>query len=280
VNLIGEHTDYNGGLALPFAVGFGVTVRAAPGPPSDEPFVQAVIRELAVPPAHVDVSSTVPAGFGLGSSAAFGVALTLALGALAGSPKLRRPEVAQLVMRVEHSLGAQTGLLDQMASLYGQAGHALLIDFSAVGEPVLVPLSLRNCRLVIVDSGERRANAASGYNLRRAECLRGVPVRLRHVRDENARVLASVDALAAGDMAGVGALLNESHASLRDLFSVSTPAVEATRDRLLDAGALGARIHGGGFGGGVLALLPPGVSRPPGAVEVTPSAGAWQDTAP
>ena len=98
--------------------------------------------------------------------------------------------------------------------------------------------------------------------------------RARHVVTENERVRDTVDALARGDLARVGALLDASHASLRDDFEISTPAVEATVSRLREAGAIGARIVGGGFGGHVLGLLPPGAPAPAGAVVVTPGPGA------
>jgi galactokinase len=97
---------------------------------------------------------------------------------------------------------------------------------------------------------------------------------VRHVIDENARVDATVTALRDGDLAEVGALLDASHASLRDLYEASTPAVERTADALRTAGAAGARMVGGGFGGHVLALLPPGTEAPHCAIEVAPSAGA------
>ena len=224
--------------------------------------------------------------------------------------------------RVENEwVGAQTGLLDQLASLFGEDQHALLIDFAALGggeaqnggeasdtgeaqsdadaaraiEPV--PLRLHGWRLVVLDSGERHSHAGGDYNARRAECERArellavrtlsearvedvarlpSPLRERaeHVLSENARVRAATEALRAEDLPALGALLNESHASLRDLYAVSTPAVEATVRRLLDAGAAGARIVGGGFGGCVLALFAPGAPPPPGALEVRPGPSA------
>ena len=149
----------------------------------------------------------------------------------------------------------------------------------------------------MLDSGERHANAVSGYNERRAECsaaaaalgitsLRDatlgmaeelpVPLslRARHVISENARVDEAVEALGRGDLRELGRLLDASHASLRDCYEVSTPAVEATVERLQAAGAAGARIVGGGFGGWVLGLLPPGVRAPDGGLEVMPGPGA------
>jgi galactokinase len=273
VNLIGEHTDYNGGLALPFAIAQGVTVTARPGPAAAPegvlPFLEAVRAELGVPAASVEVVSDLPIGAGLASSAALCAALALALGG-----ERDRWELARLCQRVENDhLGARTGLLDQIAVLMTPPRAALLIDFSDLStEPV--PLELGDWQLAVMDSGERHSHATSGYNLRRAEAERGDPRRLRHVESENDRVRGAVAALRGGDLPALGDLLNASHASLRDDYEVSTPAVEAVRDRLLAAGAAGARIVGGGFGGSVLGLFPPGAQPPEGALAVAPSAPA------
>ncbi len=365
VNLIGEHTDYNQGLALPFAIGAGVTVRAqaseplsgAAGSPgvgsrdagphdagphdgsspgdgridayaldlgerdefslADPPrgqgwraFMRGTVVELAragfpLVSASVQISGQVPPGAGLSSSAALEVALCLALIELGSGGRasdhevtaLDRTELARLCARVESDwVGAHTGLLDQLASLYGAEDTALCIDFrSLVVQPV--PLLLGDWRLVVLDSGERHAHSSSGYNLRRRECARacellGVtslreadseaiarlpdPLRRRaeHVIGENQRVLEAVAALRAGDLPALGELLGASHASLRDRYEVSTPAVETAVERLLEAGAAGARIVGGGFGGSVLGLFAPGVDPPAGAHEVRPAAGA------
>ena len=199
--------------------------------------------------------------------------------------------------RIENDwVGAQTGLLDQIASLFGETDHALRIDFRSLDvQPVA--LELDGCRLVTLDSGEHHANSDSGYNERRAECARacaelGVsslrdatlaaadslpePLwkRVRHVITENERVDAAVAAVSRGDMPELGRLLDASHASLRDCYEVSTPAVEEAVARLKHAGALGARIVGGGFGGHVLGLLPGGAPAPEGSLEVRPGDGA------
>lgn len=327
VNLIGEHTDYNRGLALPFAIAQGVTVRARalagqrilaraldlderdefalPDPARREgwrAFVRGIAAELErsgapIPGAELEIAGNVPRGAGLSSSAALEVALCLALLGLV-DVELDRRALARLCSRVENEwLGARTGLLDQLASLYGEADTALRIDFSDLSvEPV--PLLLEGgWRLVTLDSGEPRALAASGYNERRAECARacellGVeslraaqqsdlerlpPVlarRVRHVLEENARVLETVAALRGGALERVGALLDASHASLRDLYECSTPAVERAVRALKEAGALGARLVGGGFGGHVLGLFPVGACPPAHAREVRPSRGA------
>ena len=269
VNLIGEHTDYNGGLALPFAIEQGITVTVVDGPVGHQPFRDAVAAELGIQPPAVEIRSDLPAGGGLSSSAALCAALALAL-----DGDRDRWELARLCQRVENDhLGARTGLLDQIAVLMAPPGGALLIDFSDLSTTP-VALDLAGWRLAVLDSGERHAHAASGYNERRAECERGDPRRLRHVDSENERVRQAVEALADGDMPRLAGLLDDSHASLRDDYEVSTPAVEATRDTLLEAGAAGARIMGGGFGGSVLGLFPPDAPPPAGALAVRPGNAA------
>ncbi|MBL7487931.1 galactokinase [Frankia sp. AgB1.9] len=365
VNLVGEHTDYNDGLCLPFAIELGVTVRARPAPDglirvhavdigahdvfaADAParadgwrsFARGVVAELAaagypVRPARLSVAGTLPRGAGMSSLAALEVALVLALLAHSGYGEPDRLELAQLLSRVENTwVGARTGLLDQTASLFGRPGHALRLDIRALtaggegapspvaepagpgaragravprppgrwlsgpaGRPVPgiepVRLDLGRWRLVTVDSGVRHAIAASGYNTRREECARACELlgisslrdadedapdrlpeplgrRVRHVLEENERVRRAVVALRAGDLPELGRLLDASHASLRDLYEVSVPAVEETVARLAADGAAGARLVGGGFGGSVLALFPPGKRPPAEALRVVP----------
>ncbi len=354
VNLIGEHTDYNQGLALPFAIREGVTVTAAPAPNGRiaviahdlsahdtfdvaspgrvggwRAFARGAVGELTAAGtqlrgARLEIRGTVPSGSGLSSSAALEVALCLALLAISGAGVPDRLELAQICSRIENDwVGARTGLLDQIASLFGEPERALEIDFRSL-EVTAVALELAGYSLITLDSGERHANAGRGrsaresdsggedgdtgengddgeeepgYNQRRAECQRACellsipslreatpemvatlpqPIRDRaeHVLTENQRVRETVTALSDGDLERVGELLNASHASLRDCFAVSTPAVEATVTRLLDAGAIGARIMGGGFGGHVLGLFSPGGRPPQGSVLVTPGRGA------
>jgi galactokinase len=328
VNLIGEHTDYNGGLSLPFAIEQGVTVTAEAlegdeveavaldvgeedrFPPAEPPraggwraYVRGVVAELGaaglpVRGARLTIEGDVPRGSGLSSSAALEVALAIALLGLSGTEaEVDRLELARLCSRVENEwAGAQTGLLDQIASLFGAPGEALRIDFRTL-DVRRVPLRLGRWTLATVDSGERHANAAGGYNERRRECSdaagrlgvdllsdadRAAAARLPdpldrralHVLDENERVDAAVDALAAGDVGALAALLDASHASLRDQYDASTPAVEETVRRLKDGGAAGARMMGGGFGGHVLALFEPGVAPPADARVVEPGPGA------
>jgi galactokinase len=247
--------------------------------------------------ARLTITGDVPRGGGLASSAALEVAVCLALLGIAGEPAGDPVTLAQLCSRVENEwVGAQTGLLDQLASLCATPGHALLIDFRTLSLTP-VPLALAGCRLVVLDSGERRSLAGSGYNERRRECaeacrLLGIaslrdatlgdaarlPARLdaraRHVVAENARVRDAVAALRAGDLGLLGALLDASHASLRDDYAVSTAAVEAAVTRLKAAGALGARVVGGGFGGSVIGLMAPDCPIPDGATAVEPGGGA------
>jgi galactokinase len=193
-------------------------------------------------------------------------------------------------------VGAQTGLLDQLASLCGESQRALLIDFRTLAIDA-VPLALGGWKLVVVDSGERHSHASSGYNDRRRECAEacaalGVeslrdadpgslvrlpePLRRRaaHVLAENQRVRDAVTALRAHDLPALGELLNASHASLRDCYEVSTAAVERTVAGLRERGAAGARLTGGGFGGSVLALFAAGVPPPADALAVRAGPGA------
>ena len=326
VNLIGEHTDYNDGLCLPFAIERGVTVGAEPlrggqieahaldvsqhdrfelrgelrPPGSAQPgapdgwrrFVRGSVAELRregieLRPCRLEISGDVPSGAGLSSSAALAVALCLALCGVAGADPPERIALARLCSRVENDwVGAETGLLDQLASLFGERGSAVRIDMRGP-ELRAVPLDLAGHLLATL--------ASSGYNQRREECraasralgvesLRdasdptGLPPpldrRVRHVLTENERVDATVTALGAGQLAEVGRLLDASHRSLRDDYEVSVPEVERAIAVCKRAGALGARIMGGGFGGSVLALYPPGAELPEDAVTVEPGPGA------
>jgi galactokinase len=322
VNLIGEHTDYNDGLALPFAIDRGVTVTAEPldgdriearaldlgehdafGLGDSEPasgwraFVRGTVAELRaagfeVRPCRITIEGDLPHGSGLSSSAALEAALCLAL---IDDEHADRVELAKLCSRVENDhVGARTGLLDQLAVLCGREGRALRIDFRDLAiEPV--PLELGDWRLVTLGSGASHEHAGGGYNERRAECAaacaalgiaslreatthEGLPAplgrRVRHVLTENARVDAMAAALAAHDLERAGELLRASHASLRDDYEVSVPEIERTVEALERAGAAGARMVGGGFGGSVLALFPPGTTPPDGAASVAPGPAA------
>ena len=350
-NLIGEHTDYNEGWVLPFALDLGVTVAAgrrgdgmlairscqAPGDPADLPFaalapgavtgwaaypagVAWALREDGHPlagGASLAVDSDLPPGAGLSSSAALECATALALDGLHGLD-LPRPQLATLAQRAENDfVGVPSGIMDQSASLLSRAGHALLLD-CRTGVTADVPLdpAAAGLALLIVDTGARHALGDGRYAQRRRECdraaallgvrsLRDVtspaevgrlddPVlrrRARHVVTENGRVKQAVALLTGGDLAGVGALLCASHASLRDDFEVSWPEADVAVDAATAAGALGARMMGGGFGGSALALVPAGQRAvgaaitaefarrgwpPPAFLPAVPSAGAFR----
>ncbi len=222
--------------------------------------------ELGIAPAAVEIESDLPAGAGLSSSAALCAALALALGG-----ERDRWELARLCQRVENDhLGARTGLLDQIAVLMAPPGGALLIDFSDLSTTP-VALDLGDWRLAVLDSGERHAHADVGLQRapRRVRAGRPAPAAPRGER-ERARARGRGRAARPATCRGLGGLLDASHASLRDDYEVSTPAVEATRDALLEAGAAGARIMGGGFGGSVLGLFPPGAQPPAEALAVQP----------
>ncbi|WP_208027265.1 galactokinase [Rhabdothermincola sediminis] len=303
VNLIGDHTDYAGGLAVPMAIdletvvtgtrgGGRVRLRSASEPlPADLPLEVAdpstvdppwarypagVVAELRPPLGFTgEVHSTVPVGSGLSSSAALEVSLALALG-YEGDPIA----LARLCQRAEQrACGVPSGIMDQLTSILGRAGNALLIDFATltVTEIDLPP----GIEIVVVHSGQPRALAGSAYADRRRDVERAIaelgplrdrpasdaealtdPVlrrRARHVIGENARVLAFAGALRRGELREAGALMVESHRSLRDDFEVSTPVLDELVARLVAApGVLGARLTGAGFGGCVVALGEPG----------------------
>ncbi len=238
------------------------------------------------------LSATLPASAGLSSSAALELAAAWAL--LAGAEGFNpdtvdRMALARLCQRAENDyVGVRTGLMDQFAASCGEAGCALLLDCRSLEyRPVLLP---RGLQLVVVETGAQRRLAASEYNQRRSECEHGVAVllargeqvaslrdatldmldraaadlgdvvyrRCRHVVEENARTLAAVRALEADDRAALGALFGASHASLRDLYEVSSPALDAAVDIASAArGVVAARMTGGGFGGCTVNLVEP-----------------------
>jgi len=328
VNLIGEHTDYCGGLALPMAVDMGITAVLRPQRdtassllelssdtmdgtfslhrdgaittdthPAWALYVAGVVNagsRLRVPPGHLSLSSTLPAEAGLSSSAALCISVALALGADSTTIAL-----AQRAQRAEAAAGVTVGLLDPIAIVGSMADHALLVDFSTLDQhAVEIPKELE---IVIVHSGVVRRLADSQYAQRSAECAAAAALvgplptaslaaverikdlvlrrRARHIATECTRVRQMENALSTGDLTVAGDLLLEGHASLRDDFEVSVPAV----DQLVLAlsampGVYGARMTGGGFGGCVLAFTAPGaldLHRWPGrAWRVRPSAGA------
>jgi galactokinase len=301
VNLIGEHTDYNDGLALPFAID-RQTLAAVALRDDDElrcwslqdeadswlEFPRGVRRALVdagvkVRGADIVVDSDVPSGGGLSSSAALECAIALALNELAGGG-LDRMQLAEACQSAENvEVGAMTGIMDQVASLYGAEGSMVLFDVrSRVVTPV--PAELNGLVLLVIDSGVRHSNADAGYSARRRECAEAAEVmgvsslreasmlqvadlasqeghagllgrRSRHVFTENVRVTRAAGLLRTGRASELGTLLNASHASLRDDFDVSAPELDIAVEAATEAGALGARLVGGGFGGSVLALV-------------------------
>jgi galactokinase len=300
VNLIGDHTDYTGGLVMPMAVDRWTVVEVERW---DEPLVHLVSEHDATPavvPLPVEhpeqaeppwaryvagvaaemgaaahgvkgtISGDLPVGSGLSSSAALEVATALALG-FDGDPV----ELAHLCRRAEQrASGVPCGIMDQLASVAGVAGCALLIDCTTLTiEPIPLPPDVE----IVVRFVAPRMLAASEYAQRVAQCavaeaelgsLRAVSLervgvirdplvrrRARHVVTENARVRELADALTAGDVTAAGALMTASHVSLRDDFEVSTTALDDAVEQLLATpGVLGARLTGGGFGGCVVAL--------------------------
>lgn len=319
VNLIGEHTDYNEGFVLPLAIDRATMVAGAARSdqlirafslelneqieftleqPAQQPhggwgaYIEGVARTLkkvGVPVQGADllVASTVPLGSGLSSSAALEMSIGLALIHLADA-KLEPLILARAGQRAEHEyVGARVGIMDQLTSLLGRSGAALLIDCRSLDISYL-PLELRETTLVVCDSRVKHALAASAYNQRRAECEQGVRLlrqylpgiqslrdvsieawqsyapqlpaliarRCHHVITENARTLAAAETLRLGQWHTLGQLMNASHASLRRDYEVSC----AELDLLVDTaqpleGVLGARLTGGGFGGCTINLL-------------------------
>jgi galactokinase len=317
VNLIGEHTDYNDGFVLPFALP-QLTVVAATARPEPtwtvwseqsgeriqldradvtEPgrvtgwgaYVAGVIWALRdagfeVPGARLAIASDVPLGAGLSSSAALESAVLTALADLGGLalPADDRPGLAQ---RAENRyVGVPSGIMDQSASIRCRAGHALFLDCRSLAvEHIPFDLDPAGLAVLVLDSRAPHRHVTGEYAARRAACeaaarglgvpaLRDVPVdgldaalarfddpvvrrRVRHVVTENQRVLDTVALLRTGRVREIGPLLTASHASMRDDFEITVPEVNTAVESALGAGAYGARMTGGGFGGCVLALV-------------------------
>jgi galactokinase len=315
VNLIGEHTDYNDGFVLPFALPLRAYVEAslvdgpqwtatsaqqddAPvefGPDELRPggvagwggYVAGIVWALReaghdVPGARLSINSEVPVGAGLSSSHALECAVLTALCDLGGLdlPVTDRP---RLVQRTENEyVGAPTGIMDQTASLLCRAGHALFLDCRSLSvEHIPFDLAAVGLAVLVIDTRAPHRHADGEYAVRRRTCeeaaqILGVPAlrdvtdldaalaalpdevsrrRVRHVVTENQRVLDTVTLLRAGRMAEIGPLLTASHASMRDDYQITVPEVDTAVGAALDAGAYGARMTGGGFGGCVLALI-------------------------
>jgi len=257
VNLIGEYTDLVAGLALPAAIDLGVTLTVEPADElsivSDDGDVSASVSAVAAELGGVDpfrgvLTSTLPIGAGLSSSAAVHVVLTLALGGLEGL------ELARTAQRAEHrALGVPSGILDQAACALGRDGCAVLLDFGTLAfEHVRLPDGLA---IVVVDSGVARRNSDTGYAARKRELADGMPSRIRHIETENERVRAVVAALRENDYTALGTLFREGHDSLRDDFEVTTPELDRLVELAYANGAVAARMTGGGFGGAIVALV-------------------------
>ena len=306
VNLIGDHTDYTGGLVLPMAIDLGTTVVGTRGgdrvrltsaevegeavvpldvcdPAVMEPpwarYVAGIVSVLRPATGFVGrVSTTLPVGAGLSSSAALEVAVALALGFDGSSLDL-----ALACQQAEQSAsGVPCGVMDQLASAAGVEGHALLIDCSTLTvTPVALP---HDVEVVVVHSGQRRRVAESAYADRRRSCEVAqasigslasadldavetladpvVRARARHVVTENERVRRFAMALPAGDLDECGSLMAASHESLRTDFEASTARLDQLVAELAATpGVLGARLTGAGFGGCVVALARPGSLR-------------------
>ncbi len=316
VNLIGEHTDYNDGFVLPIALAQRTVahVQALPGPPrwavtsqgqaggvsigSDDlrpgsvqgwaGYVAGVIWALQeagveVPGARLAISSDVPMGAGLSSSAALEAAVLSALVDLAGAdvPAQRRARIAPRAENVY--VGVPCGIMDQTAAIQCRAGHALFLDCRSLDlRHVPFDPAAAGLALLVIDSRSPHQHTENEYAERRHTCeaaaeslgvaaLRDVSdlddalarlrdprtrQRVRHVVTENARVLATVAALDGGAWDEVGRLFTASHASMRDDYGITVPAVDLAVEIALAEGALGARMTGGGFGGCVLTLVP------------------------
>jgi galactokinase len=316
VNLIGEHTDYNQGFVLPFALPHRAAVGAArsgrpewmvrsevenhsatfgadalvPGAVSGwAGYVAGVVWALreagvAVPYARLAITSDVPVGAGLSSSAALECSVLAALLDLAGAsdrvPPAQWPALAQ---RAENAyVGVPCGIMDQSASILCRPGHALFLDCrTLVSEQVPFDLASMRLAMLIVDTHAPHRHSDNEYAARRSTCeaaalALGIPSlrevadlpsslaalpnelmrrRVRHVVTENQRVLATVSLLRSGGAADIGPLLTASHASLRDDYEVTVDELNVAVEAALAAGALGARMTGGGFGGCIIALV-------------------------
>jgi galactokinase len=330
VTIIGDHTDYNGGLSLPMAIDLATEVAFTPEPgsflvgihsdqfpgqPLEIPLEMAPGDTAPLPAAAllaagllrlrpplsggtIGVTSTLPVGAGLSSSAAFSVAVLLALG--------HDPDplaLARACQEAERSAGARVGLLDPLAIAAATAGHALHVDFTTL-QTRQVPVP-DDAAFVVVHSEAPRLLTTTPYATRRAECERAAHIlgrplglcelgdlsalsdpvlrrRARHVVTECARVGEAETLLSRGDLRALGAVMSEGHRSLAADYRVSVPAVDELVEHLLaQPGVLGARMTGGGFGGCALALcsadspaLDPAAHAPRRAWRVSPSAGA------
>lgn len=318
VNLIGEHTDYNDGFVMPFALphatvaavsrrtdgvlrlhsadvaGDAVELRLDDlAPESDRNWtaypagVVWALREAghAITGADVHLTSTVPTGAGLSSSAALEVVIALALNDLYDLD-LKGWQLARLCQRAENVyVGAPTGIMDQTASACCQEGHALFLDTRDLSQKQIpFDLAAEGMRLLVVDTQVKHSHSEGEYGKRRAGCEKGAALLgvdalrdvayddldaalarlgdeeevrrlVRHVVTEDQRVEKVVALLESGDTRAIGPVLAEGHASLRDDFRISCPELDLVVETALSSGALGARMTGGGFGGSAIVLV-------------------------
>ncbi|HEV7624424.1 MAG TPA: galactokinase [Amnibacterium sp.] len=354
VNLIGEHTDYNDGYVLPFAIDRASRVAVAlradrrvriastfeGGDPVETTLDEIAERRFSGWSAYpfgvvwafgeagsdlaagrgfdLAVDSDVPVGAGLSSSAAIEMATAVALNDL-WAVGADRAALARIGRRAENvAVGAPTGIMDQAASVFGEADSAVFLDCRSLEvEQVPLGFAAAGLALLVVDTKVEHAHATGGYRDRREACERaaselGVPAlrdvavddlpdaqrlldpvtfrRVKHIVTEDARVLQSVAALKVHDTMAFGALMYESHVSMRDDFEISVPELDTVVEVARERGAIGARMTGGGFGGSAIALLPADDAdaladavraafaerghRAPAAFRVIPAAGA------
>jgi len=318
VNLIGEHTDYNEGFVLPVAIDLGIAIAVLP---TDDGIVRLTLAETAetgeFEPAAVGarqggwidyvagiawamaeaglaprgfrgvLASDLPQGAGLSSSAALEVVSAWALSG-GDRPAVDPMRLVHLVQRGENGyIGLNNGIMDQFASIFGEAGRALLLDCRTLDHRS-ISMADDDLALVACHSGSPRRLESSAYNERRSQCEAAVAViaqtvpgvtslrdvtpamleaarprmdaivaaRAEHVIVENERVLAAIAAFEAGDLATVGRLFYESHASMRDLFGISSPELDALVEIAgTTPGVIGARLTGAGFGGCTINLV-------------------------
>jgi galactokinase len=326
-NLMGEHTDYNEGLVLPFALSQGVTASvtsrddgllAIRSKQMPDDLVTIPVSGLSpvsvrgwaaypagvawalrsadvpVPGATIEVDSDLPVGAGVSSSAALECSVALGLCEVSGVAMSRRALAAVARQAENEFVGAPTGIIDQHASLLCEAGHAMLLDCAtrSIKQVPFCP-SAAGIAALIIDTRVTHALVSGEYGRRRAQCEEaarqlGVPFlgqvtsvadvarlddpilrrRARHVVSDSVRARAIASALADAGSAGapsladayryIGELMTKAHISLRDDFEVSWPEADVTVETAIGAGAHGARMIGGGFGGSVLALVPAG----------------------
>ncbi|MCD6267175.1 MAG: galactokinase [Thermotogaceae bacterium] len=301
INIIGEHTDYNDGFVLPFAVDRYVWAeieeneefeviseefnekRVFKSPEKSgtwADYIMGVVwaferKGYRVKPLRIRIHSNLPIGAGLSSSAALEVAVTYGISKVMNF-NIDGMEIVRIARSSEvEFVGVRCGIMDQFTAVFAKKDHAIFLDTMDLSYEY-IPLNLEGYEIHLIDSKVKHELASSEYNKRRQECEKVLKVlkkrsfreidkedltklegvlfkRAKHVLDENERVRESVEALKRGDMAKLGELLVQSHESLRDLYEVSCKEIDFIVDFLVNKdGILGARMVGGGFGGGVI----------------------------